>query len=237
LGDEGYELTNRDRLRPLYGLKLQQDFGNHILRVGPPIMPPVHMPMRGELFLCTDEQTTPLGVLEKDELYSSWFKGKLTVRITPSIAGQLRRTVEDLLIGMKDRLDELKTAEQDDRVKKAVKSLEPKVTAITNNLAKDESWIRLLGDQELPSSLEKKTQGLYFVRGAGWTRPSDPAIVFQITDPTPAEGGTKQSDGSASLGVEESIAVAVEATDQLIEAVNVDAASGDNANGKTNGGD
>lgn len=199
LRDEGYQLANRDRLRPLYGLKLQQEFGNHVLRVGPPIMPPVHMGMSGEIFRCIAGQTTSIGRIEKEELFASWFKGDLTVRITPTIAARLRGAVEELLVEMQGRLSTLQAANQDENVKKAVKSLDFKVTALTDVLAKDDQWIKLLGDQELPAigSVKKKFNGLFFVRGPGWTPPSDPAVVFEISDPKPREEeGASIDDGS-----------------------------------------
>lgn len=185
LQEGGYNLSNRERLRPLYGLKLQQEFGNHVLRIGPPIMPPVHMPMRGEIFQWIDESTTSFGSLGKDELFASWFKGQLTVRITPSVAGLLRTSVEELLAALKRRLTDLKAAQPDDTVKKAIKALEPKVDAIENNLKEDEKWVALMGDHELSPSLKKVSgiHGLMFVRGEGWQPPSVPAIVLQITDP------------------------------------------------------
>jgi hypothetical protein len=193
LREQGYQLSNRDRLRPLYALKLQQEFGNHILRVGPPIMPPVHMEMVGEILQCMDEQTTLFGLIGKEELYASWFKGNLNVRITPSIAGRLRTAVEGLLAAMKERLAALKAAEQDEAAKKALRSLEPKVTAIIEHLANDEKWINLLGDQELTASLKRKLHGLFFVRGQGWTPPLDPAVVFQISDPKPNQSEDRNS--------------------------------------------
>ncbi|MBV1686361.1 hypothetical protein KRR38_01405 [Novosphingobium sp. G106] len=36
LVEEGFDLTNRDRLRPIYSLKLQQELSSHLTRVGPP---------------------------------------------------------------------------------------------------------------------------------------------------------------------------------------------------------
>jgi hypothetical protein len=217
LGEQGYQLSNRDRLRPLYALKLQQEFGNHVLRVGPPIMPPFHVPMIGEIFECMDERTTSVGILKTDELYASWFKGDLKIRITPSIAGRLRAALEQLLTAMHERLNVLRAADQDDTAKKAVKSLEPKVNAVTECLAKDEQWIQLLGDQELSLSLKRKFHGLFFVRGKIWTAPSEPAIILQITDRQKSASIDGASDEGPSQTQEDEpvIAVAVEADGQV----------------------
>jgi hypothetical protein len=71
------------------------------------------------------------------------------------------------------------------------------VNAVFEHLAKDEQWIKLLGDLELPASLKRKFHGLFFVRGQGWTPPSDPAVILQITDPKPSEeGGLMMDRGS-----------------------------------------
>jgi hypothetical protein len=201
LTEQGYQLSNRDRLRPLYGLKLQQEFGNHILRVGLPIMPPVHMPMRGEIFQWIDESTTSIGILEKDELFASWFKGQLRIRITPSIAGRLRTAVEELLAAMRRRLSDLK-AEQDEVSKKAIRSLEPKVDSIAKTIEEDERWVALMGDHELSPSLKKVSglHGLFFVRGEGWPAPSGPAIVLQISDPKQDGGAGKDATMTYTKG-------------------------------------
>jgi len=187
LTQQGYQLSNRDRLRPLYGLKLQREFGNHILRVGPPIMPPVHMPMRGEIFQWNDEAMTSLGVLNQDELFASWFKGQMTIRITPSIASRLRSAVQELLTATRRRLADLEAGEQDGAAKKVIASLKPKVEATEKALNEDQRWIELLGDHELPPTLKKMAglATLSIVRGEGWPSPSGPAIILQITDPKP----------------------------------------------------
>jgi hypothetical protein len=200
LRDQGYQLANRDRLRPLYALKLQQEFGNHVLRVGPPIMPPVHMEMVGEIFQCVGGIATSIGVFDKKELYASWFNGNLALRITPSIAGRLRTAVEELLAVMRERLAALEAATQDETAKKALRSLGPKVNALAESLAKDEQWINVLGDHTLTASSKRICHGLSLVRGQGWTPPADPTVVFQVSDPKLGEG--KEVNGSSRPSAE-----------------------------------
>ena len=185
--DEGFDISSRDRLRSLYALKLQQEFGNHILRVGPPVIPPVQMAMSGEIVQSMGGERVVCSTLDAHGVFASFFKGKLSIRITPAIAGQLRSAVENLHGAMKDRLTSLATDQRKNgAVKKELSALVPKVKAIAGHLRIDKSWIELLGDESLPKvgSIRKLLPGLYLARGHEWTDPGGPAVVFQVTNPT-----------------------------------------------------
>ena len=185
LRGEGFDTSNRDRLRPLYALKLQQEFGNHILRVGRPVMPPVRMRMCGEIFQLMDERKL-VRTLDNDALSAASFKGDLKIRITPRIAGELRDAVRNLYDAMTERLAFLEDSDQDDdSIRKELRALRPKLEAIAKQFENDQSWIELLGDADLPNvgPCRKLMHCLYLARGNDWTPPAPPAVVFQVTDP------------------------------------------------------
>ena len=187
LCDEGFDISGRDRLRSLYALKLQQEFGNHVLRVGPPVMPPVQMKMSGEIVQSMDGERVPVNTLDDDGVFASFFKGKLSIRITPAIAGQLRSAVEKLHAAMRERLTILKTADRSNKASpNELRTLNLKVAAIARHLEIDRSWIELLGDKDLPKigSIRRLLPNLYLARGHEWTDPTESAVVFQVTNPT-----------------------------------------------------
>ena len=130
LHDKGFNIANRNRLRPLYALKLQQEFGNHILRIGRPVMPPVHRRMCGEIFQLMDGRKS-VRTLDNDDLSAAPFKRDLKIRITPLIAGELRSAVDNLRGAMEKRLTFLETSDQDNgSIQKELRGLRPKLEAI-----------------------------------------------------------------------------------------------------------
>ena len=185
--DEGFDTSGRDRLRSLHALKLQQELGNHILRVGPPVMPPVQMEMSGEIVQPMSGERVIGNTLDGRSVFASFFKGKLSIRITPTIAGQLRGAVEDLHRSMTDRLRTLQTTKRKSKaMQNELRMLPSKVRAIAEHLKIDKSWIELLGDKTLPKvgSIKKLLPGLYLAQGHEWKEPAEPAVVFQVTNPT-----------------------------------------------------
>ena len=181
----GFDLSDRDRLRPLYALKLQQEFSSHVFRVGPPIMPPVRIKLRGEIF-CTVGGKSSIEVLEPEDISMSLFQDKFKMRLTLYIVGRLRQALEGLLAQMTERLRELQEAGRDDEaLMREVSALRPKIDAMHRRLDEDERWLDLHGDLDLPEpgNPKKLMQGLYVVYGTEWAEPSEPAILLQVTKP------------------------------------------------------
>lgn len=175
LKDEGFDVSNRDRLRPLFGLKLQQEFGAHLLRVGPPIIPPMTTPARGQIFVCSSPGRDPIRQFDAGEIMLTRFKGTTWLRVTPPLAGALKEASEDLL----NRLAEKHEASSG----RAKEDLARKVTALEGQLSKDEFWIGLLSNVELNAVGRVKSVGLLqFVLGSDWAEPGKPCVVLEISE-------------------------------------------------------
>ena len=175
----GVDVSGRDRLRPLYALKLQHEFGQQLLRVGDPVMPPFRKGVRGDIIRSVDGLEKVDG-LEDIHLSSAFEENTRTVRITPSVAGRLQEALGELSRGMEEELSALKDGEDE----REAMLLQYKVEAMGRAFRDDDKWINLLGDIELPNCDEKKKlmQGLYLAQGSGWLAPGEPAIVFQVTE-------------------------------------------------------
>ena len=184
LGSDGFDISGRDRLRPLYALKLQRELSDHIFRIGHPVMPPIRMKMKGDIFRSMGERER-VDALNDDGVFRSFFKGSSTFKITMSVVGRLRNAVEELLEYMRDELRTLEEADQNDGdIKRRTAALRPKVEAVSRQLNEEERWIGLLCETVLPETDKPKKllQGLYLVYGSEWTYPNDSAVVFQVID-------------------------------------------------------
>jgi hypothetical protein len=184
-----YDVTNRDRLRPLFALKLQQEFGAHLMRVGPPIMPPMTTKARGRVLVCAPEQEE-VATFSESELMLTRFKKLTWLRVTPWIAGTLRQQCEELRLRVEEQRD---AAEGKKRM-----DLEKKVDSIVRHLNDDDFWIGLLDGVELNAPGSVKTVGpLGIVVGSDWTD-SKVRVMLEITEDVPApKGGPggRQTDG------------------------------------------
>ncbi|PDT21820.1 hypothetical protein [Rhizobium hidalgonense] len=185
LEDRGFDISNRDRLRPLFALKLQQEFGAHLLRVGPPLLPPTTTAATGRIFVCGPEreEVRQLGL---KEVMITRFKGGVTLRVTPNIAGALKSACEDLLRRLGKQLADAKA--------KDVQALQKKVDALSAHIENDAFWIELLRNVELNPKGNERPQGPFgFVLGPDWQDGGKPRVVLQIDEPVSmtAENGTE----------------------------------------------
>ncbi len=182
LSKKKVDLSERDRLRPLYALKLQNDFGRQLLRPGHPVMPPFRKGVRGVIVGAGDppETVNDLGDLF---LSSALEGGKRTIRVTPAIAGRLKQALEVLHSELLGRLPNGEDADQEDADPSA-RFLKEKVKAIGKVLDSEENWVGLLGEVELPgvNVVKKLMNGVYIAQGKEWQAPKDPAVVFQVID-------------------------------------------------------
>jgi hypothetical protein len=181
LGDLGLDTSNRDRLRPLYGLQLQQQFGANLMRVGPPVMPPFARPMRASIQREHSGELSRLA-LDRGEVVASRFDDKLALRMTPSIVGKLHVACRDLLTDYEERLASLPT--EGEGAAKKLKEATLKVAALREQMANDQLWISLVTDHFVPAPGEcKRLKGsVWLARGVGWSFPSTPAVVLALAE-------------------------------------------------------
>ncbi len=191
LKNKGYDVSNRDRLRPLFGLKLQQEFGAHLLRVGPPVMPPMTTPAVGRIFVCIPDRDE-VAQLGPTELMLSRFKGTTLLRVTPTIAGALKTACEDLLTRLEE---DLAAAKAKDKA-----GVSKKVEALTAQLGRDEFWIDLLKGVELNAAGSVKGAGpLGFVLGSDWQEAGKLRVVLEIVEGVGEAGGAAMSGDAPAL--------------------------------------
>jgi hypothetical protein len=187
LEDGGYDTSNRDRLRPLFGLKLQQEFGAHLMRVGPPVLPPMTTGAMGRVLVCGPNQQV-FGSFSNKQLMITRFKDQVLLRVTPPIAGLLKEACENLKVVMEGSRDAAtKTKQQGDWQKK--------IDSISSQIDDDDFWIKLLDGVSLNAPGAIKPLGpLGFVLGNEWTE-SRPRVILEILeDPeVTQESGKPQS--------------------------------------------
>ena len=184
LGEMEVDLSGRDRLRPLYALKLQHEFGAQLLRAGGPVMPPFRKGVDGNVVRSIVESEI-VDDLEDVHLSLAFVGKTRTIRITPAIAGRLQVALAELCGVLEEELSALRDGDRGDGDSGRKETLlQYKVDAMRRALRDEEKWIGLLGDAELPNLDEKRKlmQGLYLAMGCGWSAPSEPAIVFRVTE-------------------------------------------------------
>lgn len=170
---EGYDVANRDRLRPLFGLKLQQEFGAHLMRVGPPVMPPMTTKAVGQVFICAPDPEEG-AKFEPSELMVTRFKKQTWLRVTPRVAGILKQQCEELRV----RVEELR----DQAIAKKKPDFQRKIDSITASLEDDDFWIKLLDGVELNTPGSVKAVGpLGFVIGPDWSD-NKPRVMLEIRE-------------------------------------------------------
>ncbi|MBY5701215.1 hypothetical protein HFO38_00515 [Rhizobium leguminosarum] len=184
LTEKGFDTSNRDRLRPLFALKLQQEFGSHLLRVGPPLMPPMTTSATGRVIVHEPERHNFKSFGPK-ELMLTRFKETTTLRVTPNIASALKEACEELHSRLNDQLPNLKD--------KAKEALEKKIESLSGQIANDKFWIELLRGIDLNAKGSEKRSGpLGFVLGADLPDGGNPRVIIQIEEekgkPAPAVG-------------------------------------------------
>ena len=164
---EGFNTTKRDRLRPLYSLKLQQEFGAQLLRIGPPVMPPLTYSAECKLFIIIGDMKELLAQFTSGEIMLSHYRDNTELRMTPKIVDHLKLSAEILL-------GRVQNNGVDQR----------KVESIARNIEDDYYWVRLLDGVKLnkPGSVLAKGSICSFVRGCEWQKPRGPRVVLEISE-------------------------------------------------------
>ena len=180
LQGQGYSTANRDRLRPLYGLKLQQQFGAHLMRVGPPLTPPMTTKASGRIFICSPDRSDP-EELEHGEVMLSRFGGRTRVRITPKIASAMKNGCEQLVSELEGKASAMLVARQADFRKK--------IESHQRTVENDAFWIDLLNGVDLsgPGAVKPVGSSCGFVLGADWADGGKLRVVLEIEEAVPKE--------------------------------------------------
>ncbi|MBZ9648185.1 hypothetical protein K9B33_11550 [Sphingobium sp. 3R8] len=199
LENGGFDLGNRDRLRPIYSIKLQHELGSHLTRVGPPIMPPISKHARGKIRYYSVDGVSDT-TLDASELVVSHFKKKSTVRLTPALISKLKLACREHLDLLRTQLEAMPEGTEEEQ--KARRSPAAKVQALSTQIDGSETWIKLFGDKPLPTEGKCDRVGgcVYIAHGAGWVHPGPPAVVLVIGEAVDdgnddVEGGGNSSDG------------------------------------------
>ena len=203
LTGEGFDVSKRDRLRPIYSLKLQHELGNHLMRVGPPVMPPIASHTRSKIRYSLGEKVVNVD-LDRAEVVISRFKKKSMVRFTPSLVGKLKQASAELLEHLSTQLAAMPTEGVD--AQKAHKAMTGKVEGLRGQVEGPQVWASLIGDQPLlgPGESKKLKGSVHLAHGAGWAFPQQPAIVLVVGDESDSgESGDSKGEDEDSKGTAE----------------------------------
>ncbi|MHA7775981.1 hypothetical protein [Roseibium sp. M-1] len=225
LSEAGFDVSNRDRLRPIYSLKLQHELGNHLLRVGPPVMPPISRHAKSKIRYNSREGLKDV-MLTTEEVVVSHFKNKNAVRLTPALVSKLKEACKDLLDHMQDQLDLMPESTDDE--KKARRPLAAKVESLRGQISGSEVWPQLLGDQPLPADGEcKRLRGsVYVAKSGGWVHPTSPAVVLVVGEEEEQLSAPAASASDPISGMSETtISVAAEISIEVVKPAAVTEAS------------
>lgn len=199
LQDGGFELGNRDRLRPIYSIKLQHELGSHLTRVGPPVMPPISKHARAKIRYRSVDGISE-NALDASEVVVSHFKKKSTVMLTPALISKLKLACRGHLELLRTQLEAMPDVTAEDQ--KARKPLAAKVQALATQIDGSDTWIKLFGDKPLPAEGKCDRVGgcVYIAHGAGWVHPGPPAVVLVIGEPADSGNGDAQDGGNPADG-------------------------------------
>ncbi len=187
LKSEMFDISGRDRLRPLYALQLQQKLSNHLFRVGSPVAPPSMIRVRAIIDrYILDDATGGTPVIEtvhefdRNDLYATYTGNDISIRITPMIAGELHKAVENLQEECAELLESGDSNIGDPH-------FGHKVEAIKNHLDNDDKWVSILGDIQLPKLGQSRrlTNGLLLGRDVDAEHLKKPNVVLNVIDAHP----------------------------------------------------
>ncbi len=195
----GFVTANRDRLRALYALKLQQEFGAHLLRVGPPVMPPLTFAAEGTVYLADKTGRQVFEEIARGDIMLSHHKGELVARLTPKLVDSLRRAAQAILDDLKSKRAR-RPADLAPPAGQSNQKIDPdqaKIEALQRELDTDDYWINLVDGVVLnaPGSIIDRGGACSFVRGGvEWKNPSKPRVILEILEKTRPD----QESGSAN---------------------------------------
>ena len=116
---------------------------------------------------------------DRDEIYATYSGDRISVRVTLSIADELRKAVERLY---------RESAELVETNNQASNNVMRQIDAIKNHLDNDDKWVSILDDQLLPKAgkSDRLANGLLFVSDNDFPVPSTPTVIFYVIDVHPA---------------------------------------------------
>lgn len=182
----GYDISNRDRLRPLYALQLQQEVARYVTRVGEPVSPPVRVQLRAKVIESIDwESRTVVHDLDDESLVGSFYKGSSRLHLTTTVVERMRDSLLDLRGAMLSRAQDLRDAGTFEENASDIRALEAKSCAIDRHLRDVDRWVVLLRGFDLPAKGKstKIAQSLHVAFGGDWTPPNESFVALEIAHP------------------------------------------------------
>ena len=183
LNDNGYDTTDRDRLRPLYALQLQQQFSSALFRVGSPIPPPFQIRISATVIQCRprirdlEAKQDTVHTFDEGEVHAAYTHDQVTIRITANVADVLKSHLQELHTFLVESTDTITAP-------RAKEHHERRVQAIADHLDDDEKWVSVLGDQLLPKygKAHRLMNGLFLTSGVGFSPQNQTGVVLRIVD-------------------------------------------------------
>ena len=151
--------------------------------------PPARIPVKATIARyipghTAEENPAPETIHEFDsnDIYATYLGQDISVRITPTVAGELRKAVEHLYTDSAALLEVNDQAASDPH-------LQPKVEAIGSHLDNDDKWISILGDRQLPKpgKSDSLVNGLLLVSDSELPVPNKPTVIFNVLILNPLE--------------------------------------------------
>ncbi|MEP9369992.1 hypothetical protein [Xanthobacter sp. VNH20] len=175
LKELGLNVANRDRLRPLYALKLQQEFGAHLMRVGPPIMPPLTYEAEGRVYDNFGGVKNLGEEFIQGEVMLSHHQDETRVRMTPKLVDALQRAAQTLVQKMIDAKPAPQPGKPDHE--------QTKIDALQKEIDNDDFWIGLVEGVTLNgfNSMKAIGTGCSFIRGE-WSATGKPRVIFEVSE-------------------------------------------------------
>jgi hypothetical protein len=151
---QGFKTADRERLRPLHALKLQQAFGSHLTRVGPPVMAPNARRMEAAIIIFTDGHFRETALADGD-VVASFHDGATTVRLTTSVVGQLQDAAGELVAELNSALTSIEAEETTSpkaamQREKRLVGARASIESLLHQIEDDEIWVKLADDHALP---------------------------------------------------------------------------------------
>lgn len=184
LENAGCNVEKHERLRPLYALKLQQEFGARMLRVGAPIVPPVMRQVRAELVQALDGKVKVLHAFSLGDVVVSAMKDEQRVLLSAEVASQIHQA----MIEASERAKAAHTAlKEKGEAGQAVERMADAATRLQKAVGDDDFWAGLLvKPRELPAAgkLGKSNDGLNVAHAVAESLlKSSQAILFLHIEP------------------------------------------------------
>lgn len=180
LQENGCDLEHRVRLRPLYALKLQEEFASNVLRIGMPVAPPVFRAVRTEIWRRVNREATRVTTLENGETVI-YFRGRSHhVLVSLEVAVALREAFAPGIDDLRRVIAEVEGDPESDPNGQRARQLRADQEAFIRSYEDEAFWESIIAaPQELPREGTPKRLdrgALYQVVDRGETAGDAPAL-------------------------------------------------------------